>query len=181
MLKTTLGLFAALTVADAFAQTYRSCTVSYDRWGRAVQTCRTIRRTPPRRNNTNDAVVIGAITGATAGYLASTCAPEVVNGNMTATERALNELAASEGFADAEKFQGIVAQVNETQDAETKMGLYFTLVDVKDPTEIVQFIGARDEELKAYAQVLERNAELSSEQADLVVQKLVTTLKGGLR
>lgn len=180
MLKTTLGLFAALMVADSFAQTYRSCTVSYDRWGRAVQTCRTIRRTPPR-SDVGDAVVIGAITGATAGYLASTCAPEVVNGNMTATERALNELAASPDFADAEKFQGIVAQVNETQDAETKMGLYFTLVDVKDPTEIVQFIGARDEELKAYAQVLEKNAELSSEQADIVVQKLVTTLKGGLR
>jgi hypothetical protein len=181
MLKMTLGLFSVLMVADSFAQSYRSCTVSYNRWGRAVQTCRTIRTQAPRRTNTNDAVVIGAITGATAGYLASTCAPEVVNGNLSATERALNELAMSENFAQAEKFQGIIAQINETEDTETKMGLYFTLVDVKDPTEIVQFIGARDEDLKAYAQVLEKNAELSSEQADLVVQKLVSTLKGGLR
>lgn len=178
--KLLLATLATLFVADAMAQSYRSCSYHYDRWGRRVRTCRTVYHRPAP-NPVGDAIVVGAVAGATAGYLASTCAPEVVDGNLSATERALVEIAQKEDFANAEQFQNIVDQIVKTHDIKEKMGLYFSLVDVKDTTEIVHFIGARDHELEAYAQILEQKAELTSEQANLVVNTLVSTLKGGLR
>lgn len=177
----TIALVALLATAStsAYAHSRTRCHTSYDRWGNANRICRTVHHRH-HRSDTDDAVVIGALAGATAGYLSSTCAPEVVNGNVTATDRALNEIASSEDFSKAVKFQDIVGQINTTTDTKEKMGLYFTLVDVEDSNEIAHFIGARDSELRSYAQKLEQNAELSAEQADLVVKKLVQTLKGGL-
>jgi len=170
----------AHVIVGAFAQSYRQCTYHRDRWGNTYQQCRVVHHRP-HNPNTGDAVIVGAIAGATAGYLASTCAPEMVEGNLSATERALVEIANTEAFADAEKFQDIVDQVITTQDAKEKMGLFLTLVDVSDATEIAHFIGARESELSKYTQSLEARADLSSEQAQLVVEKMITTLKGGLR
>jgi hypothetical protein len=174
-----IGALATLLTVDAFAQSYRQCTYHRDRWGNSYQRCRVVHHRPS--NPTNDAVVIGAIAGGTAGYLASTCAPEIVEGNLSATERALVEIANTEAFEQAEKFQDIVDQIITTHDAKEKMGLYLTLVDVNDATEIAHFIGARENELSNYTQALEARADLSSEQAQLVVEKMITTLKGGLR
>lgn len=173
-----IGALATLLTVDAFAQSYRQCTYHRDRWGNSYQRCRVVHSRP---NPVGDAVVIGAIAGGTAGYLASTCAPEIVEGNLSATERALVEIANTEDFIEAEKFQDIVDQIIKTHDAKEKMGLYLTLVDVEDATEIAHFIGARESELSKYVQVLEARADLSSEQAQLVVEKMISTLKGGLR
>lgn len=178
--KLVIAAFTTLMAVDALAQSYRTCSWHYDRWGRRVQTCRVVHHRPAP-NPVGDAIVVGAVAGATAGYLASTCAPEVVDGNLSATERALVELSLTEDFAEAHAFNEIVETIVKTHDAQEKMGLYFSLVDLKDATEIVQFIGARDNELGAYAQVLEQNAELSSEQAMQVVETLAQTLRGGLR
>jgi hypothetical protein len=178
--KLILAALSTLMVVDAVAQTYRQCTWHTDRWGRRVQTCRTVTHRPAP-NPVGDAIIVGAVAGATAGWLASTCAPEVVDGNLSATERALVDLSLSEDFADAHSFQGMVEDIVKTMDAQEKMGKYFSLVDLKDATEIVHFIGARDEELSSYAQILEQKADLSSEQAMLVVEKLTQTLRGGLR
>lgn len=177
----TIALAALIATASTsvYAHSRTRCHTNYDRWGNPHRVCRTIHHRH-HHSDTSDAVVIGALAGATAGYFSSSCAPEVVDGNVSATDRALNEIASSEDFSKAVKFQDIVAQINDTADTKEKMGLYFTLVDVKDSNEIAHFIGARDTELRGYAQKLEQNADLSAEQADLVVKKLVQTLKGGL-
>lgn len=180
-MKKTIALAAifATVTTTVYAHSQTRCRTTYDRWGNSSRVCRTVNHRH-HHSDTGDAVVIGALAGATAGLFASTCAPEVVDGNVSATDRALNEIASSQDFSKAEKFQGIVDQINNTEDTKEKMGLYFTLVDVQDSSEIAHFIGARDSELREYAQKLEQNADLSAEQADLVVGKLVQTLKGGL-
>jgi|GEM_PF-7063053 5'-3' exonuclease len=172
-----LAVISASVISSVYAHSRTRCRTTYDSWGNSRQVCRTVNH---RHSSSGDAIIIGALAGYTAGIFASTCAPEVVNGNVSATDRALNEIAASKEFAKAEEFQFIVDQINQTKDTKEKMGLYFTLVDVKDSSEIAHFIGARDSELREYAQKLEVNADLSAEQADLVVTKLVQTLKGGL-
>lgn len=180
-MKKTIALAAVLATVttSVYAHSQTRCRTTYDRWGNRNRVCRTVHHRH-HRSDTSDAVVVGALAGATAGLFASSCAPEVVDGNISATDRALNEVAASEDFAQASKFQSIVEQINNTKETKEKMGLYFTLVDVEDSSEIAHFIGARDSELREYAQKLEQNADLSAEQADLVVSKLVQTLKGGL-
>lgn len=179
-MKKTIALAAiiASVTTSVYAHSRTRCRTSYDRWGNSRRVCRTVNHR--HHSNTGDAVVVGALAGATAGLFASTCAPEVVDGNVSATDRALNEIADSQDFAKAQKFQEIVDQINDTKNIEEKMGLYFTLVDVQDSEEIAHFIGARDSELREYAQKLEQNADLSAEQADLIVGKLVQTLKGAL-
>lgn len=175
---TKLSFLALLTMLfTTLAQARTTCYYSYDRWGNATRVCRTHYRPAP----TNDAVVVGAIAGATAGLVFSSCAPEVVEGNITATDRVLSEIVSKEEFKDAQTFQNLVQTIVATEDTKEKMGLYFTLVDVKDATEIAYFLGARDNELAKYTQALEAKADLSSEQADLVVRELAQTLRGSLR
>lgn len=169
-------VLASITSTSVLAHTSTRCRTTYDRWGNSRRVCRTVHH----RHGSDDAIIIGAAAGAVAGFFASSCAPEVVDGNVSATDRALNEIVTSKDFEEAQKFQEIVGQINDTQDTRKKMGLYFSLVDVKDSNEIAHFIGARESDLRQYAQKLELNAELSAEQADIVVKKLVQTLKGGL-
>lgn len=176
-----LSILAVLTmIFSTVAQAYTTCTYSYDRWGNRTRVCRTTHHRPAP-NPVGDAVVVGAVAGATAGLLLSSCAPEVVEGNISATDRVLLELSASEDFQDAQTFQALVSSIVATEDTQEKMGQYFTLVDVKDATEIAYFLGARDNELAKYAQALEAKADLSSEQSDKVVRELAKTLRGSLR
>lgn len=172
------SFLAVVTILfSTYAQARTSCYYSYDRWGNRTRVC----RTHTYSSSTSDSVVAGAIAGATAGLVLSSCAPEVVEGNVTATDRVLLDLARQDDFKDAAKFQNLVETIVATQDTKEKMALYFTLVDVKDTTEIAYFLGARDNELAKYTQALEEKADLSSEQAQIVVNNLTTTLRGTLR
>lgn len=158
---------------------HRQCRTRYDRWGNRVTRCHS--HTHHHHSDTADAVVAGAVIGATAGVLAATCAPEVMEGNATATDKALANLANSEAFAGAEKFKAMVAETAAVADTKTKIASYFALVDVTDATEMAYFLGARKDEFGKYGQILAEKADLSSEQAETVVNELVSTLKGNLR
>jgi len=112
--------------------------------------------------------------------LAQSCAPEVVEGNIVATDRVLNDLTTSSSFTNAEVFKKEVSRIAGIKDNATKMDAYFKLLDIEGATEVVQFIGARDEEIKDYASSLEKTAALSSEQAMEVAEALKKSLKGSL-
>lgn len=128
------------------------------------------RPAPRRYRDRDDRVVI-----------ATTCAPEVLNGNIDATERVLSDLATSPDFASAQTFQGLVASIQAENDVQKKVDAYFDLVGVETTEDMAYFVGARDEELRDYAAVLAANADLSQAQAERVASKLATSLRGGLR
>lgn len=111
----------------------------------------------------------------------TTCAPEVLNGNIEATERVLGDLANSAEFANATTFKSLVSSIKAETDTQKKVDAYFGLVGVETTEDMAYFVGARDEELRDYAAVLASNAELSQPQAEKVATKLATSLRGGMR
>lgn len=110
------------------------------------------------------------------------CAPEVVDGNMTATERTLKTVLASADFAQASQFKSLVSQISSLKNPSAKVAQYFALigVDSRDSAAVAEFIGAR--EIKSqWLSSLERSAQLTSAQADFVASKLQTALRGSLQ
>lgn len=110
------------------------------------------------------------------------CAPEVVEGNVKATDRTLSTLVRSSEFAGATTFKNEVARISSMKNSSAKTTEYLKLVgiDANDSEEVMSFIGARQVSAKHLNQ-LERSADLSSHQANLVAQKLQSALKGGLQ
>jgi len=177
----TLTVMTSVMVQDAFAGYYTTrCHYRTGRWGQTTRVCRDVYVGSPRRGS-SDAVIIGATAGAVAGALATTCAPEVVNGNVTATENTLAALSTSPEFAQADKFNSLVKTIESEKDVQKKVNAYFSLVGVETTEDMAYFVGARDSELTDYADTLAKNAELSAEQANIVVEKLSSSLRGGLR
>lgn len=110
------------------------------------------------------------------------CAPEVVDGNVKATDRTLNALAASSQFAAAKTFRAQVSKISKMKQSADKADQYLALVgiDASNSEAVVDFIGAR--EVKAqWLSSLEKNSGLSSQQAEVVATKLQTVLRGGLQ
>lgn len=164
VLASALAAITLLSCGIAEAQYYPPRRGGYDRPRRDYPR-------HPRRYPRRDTVVVGAA-----------CAPEVLEGNVKATDRTLAGLAKSEQFAQATTFQSEVARIAKIQDAAEKSAAYFDLVgvDATDSKQVVEFIGAR-EVSGAQLVELQRNADLSAEQANTVASKLQATLKGGLQ
>lgn len=109
------------------------------------------------------------------------CAPEVVQGNVAATDRVLSNLAASPEFASASQFKSVVASIAREKTA-VKVDRYFALigVDARDSKAVADFIGARDVR-GAWLTSLERSTGVSDAQAETVARELQSALRGSLR
>jgi hypothetical protein len=110
------------------------------------------------------------------------CAPEVVEGNVKATDRTLKTLASSSAFADAKTFKKEVARISSMKNNSDKTNNYLALIGIhpEDSAAIVEFIGARD--IKgAWLVDLQRNSGLSADQAEQAAKAVQSALRGGLR
>jgi hypothetical protein len=109
------------------------------------------------------------------------CAPEVVDGNLKATDRTLSELAASSEFAGAVTFK---AELHRIQGLAPEMRIteYFKSVgiDAGNTEQVANFIGAREVQNENLA-ALKSNMKLSDQQARTLIQSLAVSLAGGLR
>ena len=174
---------------QAFAHSRPStrCHWQTNRWGDRVRKCRTVYTNHSHRHHhssSDDAVVAGVAAGAVvagAVILAERCAPEVVEGNLSATERTLNELASTKEFATQTKFNSEVARIAEISDTKVQLSEYFKLVDVESSEDVAYFVGARDDEFGKYAASLEKNTNLDASLSNKVISSLVTSLKGNLK
>lgn len=157
------------------------CSYQYDGWGRRVKICRTEARNHHHRHSRTGDVVAGAVVGAAAGAMVASCAPEVVDGNVNATEKVLMKLIAEPGFGGEEQFKKEVNRIAKIRDVKTKVSEYFKMVDVNTSEDIAHFAGARDEDYSKYADSLADNTGLSQDNAMKVVDSLIVSLKGSLR
>ena len=124
----------------------------------------------------------GCAGGSYYGETTVNCAPEVVEGNTKATDRVLVNLVKSPNFASAKKFKAEVARIAAMKDNLDKSNNYLAMVgiDPENSSAVVEFIGSRDAK-GAWLNDLEKNADLSSSQAEEVAKALQTALRGGLQ
>ncbi len=110
------------------------------------------------------------------------CAPEVLQGNVSAADRTLATLAKSSEFASAKTFQEAVKEIGAVPAANERAADYFALVgvDVTNKDAVVEFIGARSVESK-YVVELQRQTGLNDAQATKVASELQNTLRGNLQ
>jgi hypothetical protein len=112
---------------------------------------------------------------------AISCAPEVVAGNVAATDRVLASLAASPSFQSATKFRGVVSTLAREKTA-VKVDRYFALigVDARDSAAVAEFVGARDVR-GSWLTSLEKSTGVSGAQAETVARELQKALRGSLQ
>lgn len=112
----------------------------------------------------------------------SSCAPEVVEGNVAATQRVLSSLAASPEFASASRFKTVINEIAAVRGDEARVARYFSLIgiDSRDSAAIADFIGAR-EVRSAWLASLEAATDVTPAQADLIASRLQTALRGDLQ
>jgi hypothetical protein len=110
------------------------------------------------------------------------CAPEVVEGNIAATQRVLSTLATSPEFKTASRFKSTTNAIAAERSADIKLTRYFALIgiDSRDSAAVADFIGARDVR-SAWVSSLESTTGLSPAQADTVARQLQTALRGSLQ
>lgn len=123
-------------------------------------------------------------TGYGGGYYGETnvnCAPEVVEGNTQATARTLKALVAQPEFVNAKTFKAEVARIAALKDKNDQTNNYLAMVGInpENSAEIVAFIGAREAKGQ-WINDLEKNADLSTKQAEQVAQAVQSALRGGL-
>jgi hypothetical protein len=109
------------------------------------------------------------------------CAPEVVKGNIAATDRVLSTLSTSQEFASATQFKTVVAQIAQDK-TSAKVTRYFALigVDARDSKAVADFIGARDVR-GAWLSSLEHSTGVTGTQAETVARELQKALRGSLQ
>jgi len=110
------------------------------------------------------------------------CAPEVLKGNVAATDRVLATLAHSPEFASATTFKSAVKEIAAVPAADQRAADYFALigVDSSNKDQVVEFIGARQVESK-YVTELQRQTGLNDAQAMKVATEVQNALRGDLR
>ena len=110
------------------------------------------------------------------------CSPKTFEGNVTATDSVLKTLAASKDFASASSFKAKVSKISAMSDAAAKATAYLKLAGINsgDNAAIVAFVGARNAK-GSWITDLQRNADLSNAQAEVVAAKLQTALRGNLK
>ncbi len=110
-------------------------------------------------------------------YVAVTCSPDLVESNVSKTDKVIKELIADKRFAKEEQFLGQAKGILGIKTDKTKLAAYFSLVGVESTQDIVYFIGAREEELDRYEMHLVSSTSLDPKLADIVVSKLVKSLR----
>lgn len=122
-------------------------------------------------NDDNDGIAVGVA-----------CAPEVLQGNVAATDRTLAALVASPDFAAATAFKAQVQRIAAIKAPDARAAEYFKLigVDASNKDAVVEFIGARDVN-SAQVVELQRSTQLSDVQANKVASTLQTALRGSLQ
>lgn len=110
------------------------------------------------------------------------CSPEVVQGNVAATDRVMASIVASPAFATAKTFKSEIAQVAKIKDQAERADAYMQLagIDSKNKAAVAAFVGSRDAK-GAWVTDLQRNADLTSAQAEAVSLQLQTALRGNLQ
>ncbi|MBY0472471.1 hypothetical protein K2X30_15000 [bacterium] len=121
----------------------------------------------------------GWCSGWTCGTPAG-CSPEVVEGNVAATDRVLSDLASQPEFASASFFKSEIARM-QALPVEQRVHQYFQFAGINpnNVEEIAQFVGMRIAAPK-YVNALKANAGLADAQADRVVTDLSRALRGQL-
>lgn len=116
------------------------------------------------------------------GITIASCAPEVVDGNVSATDRTLATLVRTPKFATATQFRRQVSAIAAAKSPNLKVSKYFALIgiDATHASNVVEFVGARTVDSR-WTSALQRNSGLSSAQADHVALKLQTALRGSLQ
>lgn len=112
----------------------------------------------------------------------ASCAPEVVEGNVAATERTLRSLALSPEFADASTFRAVVSRVAHVRSAAAKVAQYFALIgiDSRNRAAVADFVGARAIRPE-WLGALERTTDLNADQSAKVASELQQALRGNLQ
>lgn len=106
------------------------------------------------------------------------CAPEVVEGNLKATDRVLTELSQTPDFANAKKFKSEVVRIQKlSPDDRVNEYLKEAGINPQSEDEIVRFIGERGPQEKNVA-ALKAHMGLSDQQAQVVIQRLTQALAG---
>ena len=116
------------------------------------------------------------------GIAIASCAPEVVQGNVAATERTLTAVSATPAFASAVEFKSLIGSIAATKNQQAKVAKYFAMigVDASKSADVADFVGAR--EIRAqWLSSLERSGHLTSSQADTVARQLQAALRGSLQ
>ena len=118
------------------------------------------------------------------GYVGGTvaCAPKTFEGNVASTDRVLKSLIASKDFSSATQFKTQVSKISAMKDPAKKATAYLKIAGINsnDTKAIVAFVGARNAK-GAWITDLQRNANLTSSQAEVVASKLQGALRGGLQ
>jgi hypothetical protein len=106
-----------------------------------------------------------------------TCAPEVKEGNVKATDRVLSDLANSE-LKNATKFKSLITTISQ-KGSDERLSSYLGLAGVQTDDEIAAFVGSRDGKIDSkYIVELSKNAELTNEQSEMVLKKVSGSLLG---
>lgn len=115
-------------------------------------------------------------------YYDFSCAPEVVEGNLKATERVLKEASESEAFANEVKFQKQLEELSNPElETQAKINILFKDLGISPENyeEIYAFVGAREVPIKA-VDALRENLEMSKENAELLAGKVQKALLGSM-
>ena len=110
------------------------------------------------------------------------CAPEVVDGNVNATERTLNEVVATPQFASATAFRAEIQSIAKLKNQNAKVTKYFALIGIDGSSNeaVANFIGARNINPE-WITNLQRATQLNDQQADVVARRLQIALRGNLK
>ncbi len=105
------------------------------------------------------------------------CAPDLVESNVSKTDRLLQEVLKDKRFTSSDQFKSIASEILMIKDEKSRLAAYFSLVGVESTQEIFYFVGAREEDYDRYESHLVSVTSLDSKLAELLVSKLIKTLK----
>lgn len=108
------------------------------------------------------------------------CSPAVQNKSVNAVESRLDKVVGSAQFAKADTLKATLADIRAEKHLGKKIAAYCDLVGVnsRDPKQVLEFIGARDN--SRYVKLAQRDLKLTTEQANVLVREISTTLRSGI-
>ena len=108
----------------------------------------------------------------------ASCAPEVVAGNLAATDRVLHNFLSDPRAS--KKFKDEVSSALSEENLESKVSKLFTLVGVDTPEQMATFIDPKAD-LQPYVQAALDKLEISADFSQEVASTLKQELRGGLQ
>ncbi len=112
------------------------------------------------------------------GSVYTTCAPDMVENNVTKTDALAVSVINDQAFANEAVLTNTLRRILDLNNEEAKLKAYFSLVNVQTTEDIAYFVGARDDEFERYEANLVANTELEPALAKVVVSKMIKTLRG---